>query len=298
MRLGIVLPPSGPLGRADAVAEIARRAEQIGYDSIWIAWRERPLLAPEAQPGQMPDPLAVAAANTEQIGLGVTLANVPFASPIALVERLGRIERQSPGRLTVGLGGGSTTGELAAVLGALSGSTPASEFVAAFEALWTCSPDGFRGEYFVVSGRQAPCPKAGGRLPMALSMFSPAAVQPARALLDGADGLAVSPADAGQGLALLRDAVAATGPSGSIMARVEVANHASTAGGRRALLSGPDGQGAEDLVAIRDPGVGHLAIDVTGGEPDIALGAMIERMARFREIAGFAIERRLEALAA
>lgn len=295
MRLGIVLPLSGPLSRSDAVAEIARQAEQLEYDSVWASERESPRLMPDDRHRRMPDPLAVAAASTERIGLGVTLANVPFASPIALGERLGRIERRSPGRLTVGLGGGSSAGELAAVLAALSRPTPACEFVAAFEALWACNPDGFRGEYFVVPGRQAPCPTAGERLPMPLSMFSPAAVQPARALLDGTDALAVSPADAGQGLALLRDAVAAAGP---VIARVGVAARVETAAGTRALLSGADEQVAEDLVAVRDAGVGHLAIDLTGGEAGFALGTMIERMARFREIARFALERRTEALAA
>lgn len=182
------------------------------------------------------------------------------------------------------------------VLLALSGPSPASEFVAALDTLWTSETDDFRGEYFVVSARRATSPRQGSCLPKTLSMFSAAAVQPARALLDGTDAMATPPASAGLTLALLRQAVRVAGPSYLVVARLSVAP-GGMAGRQRALLCGPAGWIAEDLVAIRDAGVSHLAIDLAGRETDIPLSAAIERMTWFRELAEVAIGRRVAAAA-
>lgn len=301
MYLGIVIPTTGALATADAAAGIARQAESLGYDSLWFGDRDAPVLAGRnrhAAPASV-DPLAVAASETARIGLGLTLSTIPFASPIAMAERLGRVERQTPGRLIVGLGAGSSVDEAGRVVEALAGSTPACEFLAAFDAIWACNPDGFRGEYFVVPGRRTPCTQQGSRVPMALSVFSPAAVQPSRAILDGVDTLAQPPVAAAETLDILGATVAVAGPERAVVARLPMP-YGSTAGRPRALLSGRAGQVVDDIVAIRATGVSHLAVDLSGGRPDVSLSLVLDRMAWFREIAALAGARagRIEAVAA
>ena len=39
MRIGFGLPNIGPLGTPGAVKKVARRAEELGYDSLWVIER-------------------------------------------------------------------------------------------------------------------------------------------------------------------------------------------------------------------------------------------------------------------
>ena len=39
MRLGITVPQFGPNAGPDALLEVARLAEDLGYDSLWVAER-------------------------------------------------------------------------------------------------------------------------------------------------------------------------------------------------------------------------------------------------------------------
>ncbi|MGH2940613.1 MAG: hypothetical protein ACRDPE_21110 [Solirubrobacterales bacterium] len=45
MNLGLCLPQLGPTAERAKVAEVARRAEEVGYDSLWVGDR---LLTPES----------------------------------------------------------------------------------------------------------------------------------------------------------------------------------------------------------------------------------------------------------
>jgi alkanesulfonate monooxygenase SsuD/methylene tetrahydromethanopterin reductase-like flavin-dependent oxidoreductase (luciferase family) len=45
MQLGLCLPQLGPTAEGTKVADVARRAEEVGYDSLWVGDR---LLTPES----------------------------------------------------------------------------------------------------------------------------------------------------------------------------------------------------------------------------------------------------------
>ena len=45
MQLGLCLPQLGPTAEGAKVADVARRAEEVGYDSLWVGDR---LLTPES----------------------------------------------------------------------------------------------------------------------------------------------------------------------------------------------------------------------------------------------------------
>ena len=88
---------------------VARRAEQLGYHSLWTFQR---LLAP-ADLGwsetyhSVQDPLttlAFLAAHTTRIRLGVAVLNMPFISPVVLAKQTATLDILAGGRLDVGLG--------------------------------------------------------------------------------------------------------------------------------------------------------------------------------------------------
>jgi len=106
MRLGLVLP-----ARADSLVEVARSAERIGFDSLWVtdtlnrgSMRSDPLIA-----------LGVAAAVTDRIGLGSCVVQAPLRPPFLLANQVGTVAALAGGRLTLGLGAGSIPRDFEAV---------------------------------------------------------------------------------------------------------------------------------------------------------------------------------------
>ena len=167
MRIGFGVPVSGGWATAANIAHVARRAEELGYDSLWTFQR---LLHPaEGDWGPMyrsvQDPLTVlayVAALTERVRLGVAVVNAPFYSPILLAKQLTTIDILSDGRLDVGLGLGWSSEEFQAVGVAYERrGARTEEFVRALDAIWTEDEVSFDGEFYsdaAVAGRPAAGP--------------------------------------------------------------------------------------------------------------------------------------------
>jgi alkanesulfonate monooxygenase SsuD/methylene tetrahydromethanopterin reductase-like flavin-dependent oxidoreductase (luciferase family) len=121
VRLGFAVPQFGPHAGPDAILEVARKAEELGYDSLWVAERLLYPRNPKAPypgtaDGSLPlayrrslDPLAILAylaVATSRVRIG-TFINLTFHNPVVLARELSTIDVLSDGRLDVGLGGGS-----------------------------------------------------------------------------------------------------------------------------------------------------------------------------------------------
>src|SRR5690242_19259160 len=119
MRIGFALPNLGRMATADAVRQVAQRAEQLGYDSLWTVDRllcpVKPRTPYPATPdGSLPefykrvldplDALTYAAAVTSRVALGTSVLDIPFYNPVVLARRLTSIDCLSNGRLRVGFG--------------------------------------------------------------------------------------------------------------------------------------------------------------------------------------------------
>jgi alkanesulfonate monooxygenase SsuD/methylene tetrahydromethanopterin reductase-like flavin-dependent oxidoreductase (luciferase family) len=97
---------------------VARRAEALGYASVWNFQRLLYPVAPRNEyygsPGAWPeafrstlDPIVAltwAAAHTRTIRLGVSVLVMPFYQPIVLAKQLATLDVMAAGRLEVGLG--------------------------------------------------------------------------------------------------------------------------------------------------------------------------------------------------
>ena len=114
--LGFGLPVSGRWATRDAVVRVARRAEELGYASLWTyqrtLWPADGRLGPSHR--SVLDPvvaLAVAAGHTDRIGLGTATVCAPFTAPALLAATTASLDVVSGGRLTVGIGMGWLEGE-------------------------------------------------------------------------------------------------------------------------------------------------------------------------------------------
>jgi probable F420-dependent oxidoreductase len=137
----------GAWATADAIARVARRAEELGYASLWTFQRvlgEEAVLDPVAT-------LALAAAHTDRIRLGTATICAPFTAPALLAKPLTTLDVLSGGRLTIGLGLGWKPEEYAAagVPFARRGARM-DEYLRCLHALFTQDPVEFDGEFYTV----------------------------------------------------------------------------------------------------------------------------------------------------
>ena len=80
VRLGYFLPHLGPAAGPDSITQVAERAEQLGFDSLWVAERSLMPIEPKTPYplGELPseyrivlDALTFAAAKTSRVALGM-----------------------------------------------------------------------------------------------------------------------------------------------------------------------------------------------------------------------------------
>lgn len=81
------------------MARLARRAEELGFESIWVAETRI------SRDGFVP--LAAIAAATSQVRVGTAIVNVYTRGPVLMAISFATLEEMAPGRVVVGLGTGS-----------------------------------------------------------------------------------------------------------------------------------------------------------------------------------------------
>lgn len=164
MKVGISLPQLGPQASAENLIRVARRAEELGYDSAWVLerllWPISPKEPYPASPdGSLPDAyqlvfdpletLTFVAAHTSKIRLGTSVLVLPYHTPIQLARRIATLDVLSGGRVDVGVGAGWSRDEFEAA------GTPferrgarCDEFLRAMIEIWTKDPVSFNGEFY------------------------------------------------------------------------------------------------------------------------------------------------------
>jgi len=192
VKLGFALPVSGSWATPESIGHLARRAEELGYESLWTFQR---LLSPvDASWGEMYrsvlDPTVVlgyAAAVTTRPRLGVAVLNMPFVSPVLVAKQGATLDILSGGRLDLGLGMGWSEEEYAATGATKRHQVRRSEdFIAALRALWTQDVVQHDGEFYSIPPTKAdPRPVQRPHPPILLGGTAPGALQRAGRLADG-----------------------------------------------------------------------------------------------------------------
>jgi probable F420-dependent oxidoreductase len=171
---------------------IARRAEELGYHSLWTFQR---LLSPvDGAWGEVyrsvQDPivaLAFLAGHTERVRLGIAVVNLPFVSPVVLAKQLATLDIVTGGRLDTGLGLGWAPEEFeAAGADMRARGRRADEFIAVLRALWRDEVVEHAGEFYRVSRmRMEPKPVQRPHPPILLGGSALPSLRRAGRLADG-----------------------------------------------------------------------------------------------------------------
>ncbi|GIV00414.1 MAG: luciferase-like hypothetical protein [Actinomycetota bacterium] len=108
LRVGVQLPEVERDVRWPEYRAMARAAEEVGFDSIWMGDHllYRGDGRPERGPWEAWTMLAALAAVTERIALGPLVASAAFHAPAMLAKMAATVDEVSGGRLVLGIGAG------------------------------------------------------------------------------------------------------------------------------------------------------------------------------------------------
>ena len=219
----------GSTARPEVLAEVARKAEALGYESVWLPEHlivplEMHSPYPYSADGKFPgganvalhDPfvaLAYVAACTERIKLGTGVFVLPLRNTVAVAKAAASLDVLSNGRFLFGIGVGWFVDEFAAAgMSFPDRAARAREAIRLMRTLWREETPQFAGRFHTVppSGF-SPKPVQQPGPPIILGGESPAALRRAAALGDGWIGVAHTPDSLRPLLASLRQQLAAAG---------------------------------------------------------------------------------------
>jgi probable F420-dependent oxidoreductase len=182
MKIGFNMPQLTAFASQRAVHEFAIRADQLGYDSLWVQdhflYPANPIQShpvhqivlgpdkivpwPEAYESMLAplEALAYVAGITKNIRVGTSVLVFGYHRPITLAKQVATIDVLSGGRFDLGLGLGWSRQEFAHM------GTPfekrgarCNDFIRALRAAWKKNPTGYDGPFYTIPrGSTSPKP--------------------------------------------------------------------------------------------------------------------------------------------
>lgn len=271
MQIGFAVPVSGPWATPSNQVRVARRAEELGYHSLWTLQRlVNPAASADETYRNVSDPLitlAYLAGHTGRIRLGVAVVNMPFFSPALLAKQAITLDHVSAGRLDLGLGLGWMREEYAATgVPYERRGARADDFLAALNSLLTEDVSDYRGPFYKLPAvRLDPKPVQRPRPPIILGGLSTPALRRAGRLADG--WVSSSRADLtamGASIDVVKAAAAEAGRDPATLRFVcrGVVRVRDTSAAARRPLTGSYDQIRADLADLEGQGVTELFADL------------------------------------
>ncbi|MCH7998435.1 MAG: TIGR03619 family F420-dependent LLM class oxidoreductase [Chloroflexi bacterium] len=305
MKLGFNLPQIGPAASPEAIVRVAQRAEELGYDSVWVTerllWPIEPQTPYPASPdGSLPDvyktildpleALTFVAGQTSRIGLGTSVLDMPYYNPVMLARRLTTLDVLSGGRLRLGLGLGWSQDEFDAVGASMKGrGKRADEFISVLKAIWTTDPVEFQGEFYQVPKSVIlPKPVQKPHPPIYLAAYSAGALKRAATMANGWNPAGVPVDGMKQMMEGIKGMAQEAGRDPSEVALVVRANLLVTdeaLGEDRWIFTGSSEQIKADIAATRELGAAELFFDPTFSPDGVSVDGFLSRMEMVRELA-------------
>jgi probable F420-dependent oxidoreductase len=304
VRIGFGLPQSGPVATTENLLAVARRAEELGFDSIWgfdrLLFPLEPRTPYPANPdGSYPDrfkclldpigALTFLAAHTNRVALGTSVLDMPFHNPVILARQLTTLDIVSGGRTRFGLGLGWMDEEFQVVGRPMRGrGRLADEFIAVLKAVWTESPVEFHGDVYTVPPSlievkpvQKPHP------PLYLAAFTPAGMRRAATVADGWHPLFFNPEQARASVAEFRRLTLAAGRDPKDVAVVAKADFEITGtalGNGRMMFHGSPEELRSDIEVCRELDIAEIVFDTSSSPQGSTAEGFLGSMEQIREL--------------
>ena len=269
MDIGCHLPVYGPAATREALTLFARRAEALGYDSLWVSdhvvipytIRSR---YPYNATGDFPlspdtdflEPLtvmALVAGVTSKIRLGTSVLVLPHRHPVLTAKMLATLDHLAPGRVILGAGVGwmKEEIELFGVKHERRGAW-SDEAIRVMRACWKDERVSFKGEFFAFENLGVRPRPAAGTIPIWIGGHTERALRRVATLGDGWHAAFPSADKLAAGIADLKKACVKAGRDAStltISARVGLPARKTA------------DESIAELRALRDLGVHHVILE-------------------------------------
>jgi probable F420-dependent oxidoreductase len=214
MRFGIALPNYGPLAQPETLVRLARHAEQLGVDSIWVSDHLVAPLGvtsiypydrrPNAKPGDMGvieqfyEPmitLAYLAGHTTRVRLGISAYVMPYRNPVLTAKHVATLDALSGGRMILGVGTGWLEEEFHALgVPFKKRGARTNDYLEVCKALWAGGDSRYSGMHYRLRPvRTGPAPVQRPHPPLWIAGNSHAAMERAARLGDGWHAIDLSP---------------------------------------------------------------------------------------------------------
>jgi probable F420-dependent oxidoreductase len=269
MQIGCHLPVYGPAATREALTLFARRAEALGYDSLWVsdhvvipytirsrypynATGDFPL-SPETDFLEPLTVMALVAGVTSKIRLGTSVLVLPHRHPVLTAKILATIDHVAPGRVILGAGVGWMKEEIE-LLGVKHERRGAwsDEAIRVMRACWKDARVRFKGEFFAFDDVGVRPRPAAGTIPIWIGGHTERALKRVVTLGDGWHAAFPSVDKMRDGIAELTKACAREGRDPATL----------TISARVGL---PARKSADELIAelraLRDLGVHHVILE-------------------------------------
>ena len=229
MRFGVHLVAAGKMIEGEKITRVARRAEELGYDSLWVSDHivfptQLRSPYPYSPDGKLPlDPanpllepftvLSYAAAVTKTIKLGTSVVIIPYRDPLVTAKIVSSLDVLSGGRFIFGVGVGWLDEEFRVLRQNLRDrAAQTREALLAMQACWTQDDPEFHGKFFNFSGiKFAPKPRQKPHPPIWFGGNSMPALKRAVELGNGWHAVWQTPEEVAEKTAILRDLSAKAG---------------------------------------------------------------------------------------
>jgi probable F420-dependent oxidoreductase len=267
MRLGVFGISSGTTFGPGTTARLARRCEELGYDSWWsgehvVLPSPRVAPAPMGPTDPILDPmvhLAFVAAVTERMLLGTGIIILPQRNPLVLAKQIATLDVLSEGRFVFGVGVGYLEPEMSAVgVPIAERGARTDDHLAAMRAIWyDDGPVSFDGSHTHFAGIDAH-PRPTHVVPIVVGGHTAGAHRRAVEQGHGWYGFALTPEQAATNVQGLR-------------AAAERYQRPAELGTLEVSVTPRGPVTAESLVAFADAGVDRLIVfpDVTRTEAEV-----------------------------
>ena len=269
MEIGVHLPVYGTAATREGVLEVARRAEALGYDSLWVSdhvvipWAIRSRypynatgdfpLSPDADFLEPLTALTLAAAVTSRARLGTSVLVLPHRHPVLTAKMLATLDHLAPGRVILGAGVGWMREEVE-LFGVPYGRRGAwtDEAIAIMRACWREDRVSHRGEFFRFEDLGVRPRPANGTIPIWIGGHTDRALHRVATLGDGWHAAFPTPQALGDGLARLREACRRANRD---IATVTISARLGLSARR------PAAELIAELRTLRDLGVAHVILE-------------------------------------
>ncbi|HEY5639400.1 MAG TPA: TIGR03619 family F420-dependent LLM class oxidoreductase [Dehalococcoidia bacterium] len=245
MHIGVrITPATDP-----TVADLARRAEGAGFDSVWLSERvATPLENHPYDPSVDPwIALSYVAAVTSRVKLGTCVSQIGIRHPVIMARQLATLDRLSGGRVIVGAGAGWVREEFTSTgVDYETRGGRLAEAIQVIRHLWTAPETPWDGKHFQVPAIKVLQPVTPGGPPFFLGASNSRGVRRAALYGDGFLSVGLTPETLAATVPGLQEKRAAAGRGGDFPVFCQVEPPVTVDSGRQLVrdfrTAGADGR--------------------------------------------------------